>query len=168
VKPKSSSILKILKPEPANLPTIKAILSQWTDPLQVEKYVTRIKNEIKGEAKFNQQFWVGKIAGQVVGVTGLADPLPKVLPLAKTKRPAELKILYISSSHQGQGIGKILVDFIGKEAQSQGYLELMVRSAQRYQESAWGFYEKLGFEKCGQVTSQTSPKLMQVFRKTLR
>ena len=158
----------IKKPKEEDLDKIVAILSQWTKKAEVDKYLRRISNEIDGKTEFNQQFWVAKQNNQVLGVGGLADPLPKVLPLSKTKSPGEIKILYIDQRSQGQGVGRKLVTFLEEEAQNQGYTELLVRSAQKYKDTGWGFYEKIGYEKCGTVSGGEETELMQVFRKVLK
>ena len=46
----------IVKPETKDLEQIKEILSQWTEIEEVEKYITRISNEIDGKIEFNMQF----------------------------------------------------------------------------------------------------------------
>lgn len=156
----------IVKPETKDLEQIKEILSQWTEIDEVEKYITRISNEIDGKTKFNMQFWVakGKI---VVGVVGLCNPSPNILSFAKTSNPGEIKILYVDTETQGKGIGKSLVEYIEEQAFRQEYSELLVKSAERYRSTAYGFYEKLGYLKTGIVESGEGSKRMQVFGKVL-
>lgn len=157
-----------MKPQLEDLNTIDKILSQWTEKEEVSKYRERIRDEIKGRAKWKQQFWLAKEDGQVLGVSGLADPLPKLMPLAKTAAPKEIKILYVNREDQHRGVGRKLISFLEEESKRSGCTELLVRSAKRYKDTAWGFYEKIGYEKRGTVESGGSnPKEMSVFGKVL-
>jgi N-acetylglutamate synthase-like GNAT family acetyltransferase len=158
--------IKIRKPEINDSGDIREILSQWTEPEEVNSYVERINNEINGKTEFNMEFWIIEINKKLAGVIGLSEPLPKVLPLAKTQKPAEIKILYIKDIYRGQNLGRMLVDFIEDEARRQGYSELIVRSAAKYKETAFGFYKKLGYINIGQVSSGEN-KIMEVFEKIL-
>jgi GNAT superfamily N-acetyltransferase len=158
----------IEKPKTDDLPGVKAVLAQWTESSEVDKYVKRIEDEITGKVEFNTRYWAAKESSLVIGVTGLCDPLPKVLPFAKTDRPGELKILYVAGEHQGKGVGRKIVDFLENEARKEGYKELFARSAAVYRGSAYGFYEKMGYEKVGTVhAGEDITRPMQVFRKSL-
>jgi len=159
--------MHISKPKLLDLDQIRKILLQWTEKIEVEKYVERIGKEVQGETEFNMHFWVAKEEDYVLGVVGLSDPLPKVIPLAKTQNPGEVKILYVDTAAQGRGVGKSLVEYVEKEAENVGYSELLVRSANRYKDSAYGFYEKMGYEKVGLVEGGDELKMMQVFGKVL-
>lgn len=161
-------MVTIAKPETKDLEKIREILGQWTEDEEVEKYIARIANEIDGKTEFNMQFWVAKEDKVVVGVVGLCNPLPKVLPLANTGNPGEIKILYIDTHRQGKGIGKLLVGYIEEEAHKQGYSELLIRSAERYRDTAYGFYEKLGYFKVGIIEGGERSQKMQVFSKVLK
>lgn len=132
------------KPKKTDIDYIRKILEQWTEAAEVEKYCQRIVNEIDGMIEFNMHFWIAKENELSVGIIGLSDPLPKVISFAKTPKPAEIKILYVDTTQQGKGIGRLLVEFIEKEAVRQNYKELLIRSAKRYQNTAYGFYQKLG------------------------
>ncbi|HUU50250.1 MAG TPA: GNAT family N-acetyltransferase, partial [Nitrospinota bacterium] len=137
----------VQKPEIEDLKKIHKILIQWTEKREADKYLKRISDEVNGQTKFNMQFWVAREKNQVFGVIGLADPLPKILPLATTKKPGEVKILYVNDKNQGKGIGKKLTLFLEEEAKKQGYQEMIVRSAERYKDTAWGFYDKMGYTR---------------------
>ncbi len=112
-------------------------------------------------------FWVAKQDDTVIGIVGLSNPLPKVLSFTKTFLPGELKILYVDTSHQGRGVGGLLVNFIEQEAMYHGYTELLVRSAQRYQDTAFGFYKKKNYTDLGTIDGDDNKKSMQVFQKIL-
>ncbi len=160
-------MVKVEKPKGEDLPDIEEILNQWTEEEEVDKYIERIGNEIDGHTEFNMQFWVARDNDKVIGIIGLSNPLPKVIPLAKTQKPGEIKILYVDNKEQGKGIGRTLVGFIENEAKRQGYKELLVRSAERYKNTTWGFYKKLGYSDLGIITGGDNKKKMQVFEKIL-
>jgi GNAT superfamily N-acetyltransferase len=160
-------MIVIEKPRTEDLDLIESILDQWTEKEEVDKYLSRIANEIKGQTEFNMQFWVAKEKSLAVGIVGLCDPLPKVISYSKTEKPAEIKILYVDGKNQGKGVGRTLIKFVEEEALRQGYEELLVRSAKRYFGTAWGFYKKMGYKEVGIVTGGDDKKKMQVFEKLL-
>jgi GNAT superfamily N-acetyltransferase len=156
------------KPNLGDLGEIKGILAQWTDKSEVDKYIKRIKNEIAGKIEFNTHYWVARDSGVPVGIVGLCDPLPQVLPFAKTRHPGKFKILYIDGAYRGRGIGRKLVDFLESEAKKEGYTEVLARSAEKYRDTSYGFYEKMGYKEAGTVHAGEDPsKPMRVFRKEL-
>lgn len=159
---------QIVKPLLADLEQIRRIMSFWTEKKEVIKYLERIDNEINQKTEYNLQFWIAKEDNRVVGIIGMCNPLPKILPLAISNHPGEIKILYVDHLLRGQGIGKQLVQFIEKEAAKQGYSELMIRSAHKYQETAYGFYLKMGYRVAGTVSGGDESKTMQVFQKQLQ
>ena len=146
----------IEKPKIEDLKIIRYILEQWTEPEEVEKYLSRIESEINGSTEYSMNFFVVKDQELVIGVGGLAKPLPIVLPLAKTNNPGEIKILYIDNNHCGKGIGKQVINYLELEARNQGYKELFVRSAERYKDTAYGFYEKMGYEQVYKLENNMS------------
>ena len=160
-------MITIEKPSIKDMSSIGKILSEWTEKEEMEKYSRRILREIKGKTEFNMHFWLARQDKIVIGVSGLSDPLPKIVSFAQTCFPCELKILYIDNKWRGKGIGRILINFIEKEVIRRGYTELLVRSAERYKNTAWGFYLKTDFKLCGIVNSRDKSKMMKVFRKSL-
>lgn len=152
----------IRKPQKNDIKTIQAILTQWTEVEEVEKYVARITNEIDGIIEYNTRFWVYEDEGNVVGIAGLSDPLPKVISFSKGKKAIELKILYIDNLCRGKGIGKQLMAYLEELARDEKCDEMVVRSAKRYVDTAYGFYEKLGYKILGYVDNE-----MAVFGKKI-
>lgn len=151
---------QISKPSLFHLPAIENILTQWTEPEEVEKYLLRIENEINNKTEFNQHFWIIEFDGQVAGVGGLADPLPKTLPFASTKNPGEIKILYLDNQFRGHGLGKELLIFLETEAKIYDYSEILIRTAERYKTTAWDFYQHQGYKLVGYLD-----ETMAVFQK---
>jgi GNAT superfamily N-acetyltransferase len=160
-------MINVEKPRQQDLKKIEDILTQWTDKEEVDKYIKRIKNEINGSVEFNTRYWVATKNNEVLGVSGLSDPLPKILPFTKTDKPVEIKILYIDGQKQGKGVGRALVEFIEIEARKNGYKEVLVRTAKRYKFTAWGFYKKMGYAEVGELSGNDEKEMMQVFEKIL-
>lgn len=154
---------RISKPQSSDLSAIKSILSQWNDPEEVGKYLSRITGEINGTVQFNQHFWIIKFENQVAGVGGLADPLPKTLPFATTSKPGEIKILYLDNLYRGRGLGKHLLAFLETEAKNYGYTEILIRTAKRYKTTAWDFYQHQNYKLVGHLDDS-----MAVFQKLLQ
>lgn len=152
----------IRKPIKADIEVIRDILTQWTEVEEVEKYVARITNEIDGIIEYNTRFWVYEDEGNVVGVAGLSDPLPKVMSFSKGKKPIELKILYVDYKRRGKGVGKRLMVYLENLAKNEQCDEMIIRSAKRYEDTAYGFYQKLDYKILGYVDDQ-----MAVFGKML-
>lgn len=154
--------MNITKPKTEDLDKIFEILLQWTEREEAEKYVKRIKNEINGKTEFNMSFWVIKKDEEVAGVGGLSEILPSIKNFSKTKNPCELKILYLDNKFRGQGFGKILLNSLEEKAKENKYAELIIRSAERYKDTAYGFYEKMGYKNIGLTDNN-----MAVFNKEL-
>jgi N-acetylglutamate synthase-like GNAT family acetyltransferase len=152
----------VKKPTTDDLKTIGQILEQWTELEEVDKYLLRIDSEINGQTEYSMNFWVIKDNQSVVGVGGLAEPLPAILSLAKSKNPGEIKVLYINDNDRNKGVGRQMIDFLEQEAARQGYTELFVRSAERYQETAYGFYKKMGYKSIGKTENN-----MNIFNKLI-
>jgi len=137
----------IEKPKIEDLKMTRYVLEQWTEREEVEKYLSRTESEINGNTEYSMSFWVIKDEGVVIGVGGLAKPLPVILPLVKTSNPGEIKILYIDNDHRGKGVGRQMINFLEKAAINQGYKELFIRSAERYKDTAYVFYKRMGYEQ---------------------
>lgn len=155
-------IPQIFKPKIEDLDKIFDILLQWADREETEKYVKRIENEINGITEFNMSFWIIKKDEEIVGIGGLSDILPVIKIFSKTNNPCELKILYLDNKFRGQGFGKILLNFLEEKAREIKYTELMIRSAEKYKNTAYGFYEKMGYKNIGLTDNN-----MAVFNKEL-
>lgn len=153
-------------PSITDIPAISDILSQWTEAEEVQKYAERIARAIDGESEYGMAFWVLKQNDQVVGVGGLADPLPSIRPYAQTDNPGELKILYMDGAARGQGKGREFLAFLERAARDSGRSELLVRSAERYRETAFDFYKRCGYEDLGHIMNEAGQP-MEIFRKNL-
>lgn len=142
-------MIQIVKPKLEDIPFIKSILLEWTTEEESSKYIDRINNEINGISEFAMSFWVIKKDDDLIGVGGLSDILPSIKSYSQTNNPGELKIIYLTNKYRGQGFGKIFLIFFEKRAKESNYTELMIRSAFKYKNTAYGFYENMGYEKLG-------------------
>lgn len=158
--------MKIRKPQKGDLVEIKSILSQWNDEEYTEIYLSRVRNEINGITEFNMKFWIASDDG-VLGIVGLSDLSPDLSIFSKTDKPGQLKILYIDNKMRGKKIGKKLALHIEKEALKQGYKELLVKSSEIYKNTAWGFYEKMGYKQMGLIENSRNDKKSMIFQKML-
>lgn len=151
----------------ADLFAIENILTQWVEAEEAEKYVGRIKSYISGQTEYNMAFWVIKQNDHVIGVGGLADPLPSIVSYAETSNPGELKILYLDNNLRGKGLGRKFLTFLEDEAVKRNYNELLVRSGEQYRETAFEFYKKMGYIDLGQMQNSFG-KPMELFKKIIK
>ncbi len=153
----------IRKPTIEDIEIIDKILTQWTELEEVNKYVERIKKETEGIIEYNTMFWLCEMDDKVVAIGGISDPLPKVMNFSKKTKPGEIKIIYVDNDYRGKGVGSFLLNSLENELKTRSYDEILVRSAERYKDTAYGFYEKMGYERVGTLEDQN----MAVFYKTL-
>lgn len=161
-------VIKIRKPVSRDLPSIEAILSQWNDGDETEKYVNRVRNEIEGHIEFDMRFWALELDGEIVGMGGMSDCQPKLEKFIQTEKPKELKAIYLDNSYRGKGLGRSLVGMLEEVAIEEGYQELLLVSAVKYRKMAYDFYEKLGYQQLGEVEGGEVGAKMAVFSKMLK
>lgn len=164
------AFLQLSKPQIDDLPAIRQILLAWNTQSETAKYAKRVKQEIDGQPEFNQRFWVLKNKSKVVGLGGLADCQPKLQPFVTVDEPsclAELKAVYLSPECRGQGWGRFLVIGLETKAAQQGCKQLLLVSADKYKDTAYGFYRHLGYNRVGTVEGGSENKKMAVFSKVL-
>lgn len=69
------------------------------------------------------------------------------LALLRPETDAEIELLIVDSDSRGKGIGKALVERFFDVARRKGCRRVTVYTEDK--SSNWGFYERMGFEKCG-------------------
>jgi ribosomal protein S18 acetylase RimI-like enzyme len=73
-------------------------------------------------------------------------------------------MLYVRKEYCGRkGVGTKLLNLILSQTKNNGYTELLVRSAAKFMESGWGFYDRKGFVRIGMLTSPVSEKISQIW-----
>lgn len=88
--------------------------------------------------------------GEIVGVGGLRSAPEYLARCASTTNPAEFYI--VASKYKGRGIGESLRVHRLEAAKKLGYTEVVLYSPNSHQVS-WGFHDRLGFERVGEVVA---------------
>lgn len=144
-----------------DLPAVKKILSAWLSSEEVIHYLGFIEDSIAHATEsliYDSNYLVAETKdNEIVGVLGYRKPIPKIIQFTSTENPAELNMLYVSPEKRGgHGIGTALVNEMEKNLKTKKYTEIVIRSAKRFEEVGWGFYDKLpGFKRVG-LMQQTS------------
>ncbi|MFH1171596.1 MAG: GNAT family N-acetyltransferase [bacterium] len=152
--------------------TVKSILTAWLTSDEVQHYMKYIQSSVEQtpESKeYDSHYLVAEtLEHEVIGILGYRKPIPKMTPFARTKYPAELNMLYVSPEKRGgQGIGTALTIHLEKELQQKKYTEIVIRSAKRFEQVGWGFYDKYpGFQRVGVLTDLGSEDA-QIWSKVL-
>ncbi len=108
---------------------VNYMLDQFYSPASLEAQMTTGGNE----------FLICLDDDKPVGFAAFSEVEPKVFKLHK---------LYILTTVQGRGIGKLLVDHICNDLKNRGGRELKL-NVNRYNSPAIGFYKKMGFVETG-------------------
>jgi ribosomal protein S18 acetylase RimI-like enzyme len=104
----------------------------------------------------NCAVWVVE-AGEGRNVVGFGVLTPPDLPCAEAG-DLELRRIYVLSKFQGLGLGRELVDLAADEARRRGALRLLL-GVYGENETALGFYTKVGFSQVGHRQFQVGDKL---------
>lgn len=143
----------------ADLDALQPILERWIvdrdtgipRPDEVREDLDLMRASVDGSNGY--QYFVAEENGQVVGVIGMRQPPEKLLELGflHTNNPIELVNAYVTPEQKGgKGVGRALVSRLEDEATQQGYTEIVLNSGPRYENTGWGFYDKLaGYERVG-------------------
>jgi len=153
-----------------DLSAISEVLLDWLTAEEVEHYIKQIHDIISDTSgpKFDSHYYVAVLDKVVIGLVGFREPLPKLLKFTTKAKPAELCMIYVSNKHRGgQGVGTALLNYVIKELVARKYDELVVRSAEKFSDTGWGFYDSLGFERVGQLLPPESETKSQVWLKQL-
>jgi ribosomal protein S18 acetylase RimI-like enzyme len=141
----------------SDLDHIKPILETWLihrdtgQPAteEVEEDLDIMRGSLTGEN--SRKYFVAEEGGKVLGVIGITPPREAMMPFATTEHPIELVNAYVSRDERaGRGVGTALVKGAENEARAQGATELILNSGPRYEQTAWGFYDRLpGYSRIG-------------------
>jgi GNAT superfamily N-acetyltransferase len=161
--------LTFRKHKPIDLDQIYTILSQWNKNPYLDELFALVKLELQEKLKYNMQFFVlaDDEQGKIVGFGGLVELMPQMRNYATTEKSCGIKSLYLNNSFRGQGIGKILLKELENEALKQGNLEIVLRSAEEFKDTAWDFYQHQGYEYIDTMKGEGGNSDMAVFRKIL-
>jgi len=152
------SKIKISSAKISDLKNIKSVLGYWLTAEEVEHYLPYIKNSIYGEKMAIQYdshyFVISSDKNKIIGVIGYRKPIPKVKKYACTKNPVELNMLYLRPNWRGKGVGRHGLAYLEEQVLIKGYGEILVRSADRFKDTAWGFYDHHDFKRMGKIKEE--------------
>lgn len=80
------------------------------------------------------------VDGQPAGCVAL-----KPVPLPAGERVCEMKRLWVRPAHQGQGLGRRLVELLFEEGRSRGYSAMVLDTMPESMQAAYALYRSLGF-----------------------
>ena len=155
------------KPTAKNLTEIYRILGQWNKPPYLDELFALVKTELSHKLDYNMQFFVLADAAKVIGVGGITEMNPAMREFATRQKTGSIKSLYLDNASRGKGFGRALLLELEKELRSQGYEEIVLRSAIEFQPTAWDFYIKMGYTRSGSMLSSDGKSEMAVFQKIL-
>lgn len=157
----------IRKPIPKDFDAIYHILNEWLEQPYLDELFQLIKEENIQHLDYNRQHFVLEENNIVIGIGGIADLIPDMKSYAKSDKPGSIKSLYIADKYRGKGYGKKLLLSLEQILKSEGYTEIILRSAEKFQSTAWDFYIKMGYNKLGVMTIHDDKTIMAVFSKLI-
>ncbi len=168
--------MKIRFAQVSDLPDIRKVFSAWyvdehgnPSEKDINYFCELIKNSIENKVnavRYDEKYIVAEDNEIIVGILGFKKPIAKIRSFSKLDTPVSLEALFILPEYKNKGIGKLLIVEMEKIVKVHGYNEILVRSANRFQDS-WGFYDKLNFERAGNIKSDSGENIAQVWRKDI-
>jgi ribosomal protein S18 acetylase RimI-like enzyme len=147
-------------PNEQDLEALRPILETWirdseTHELksaEVAGVLEAIQADIAGKGEVS--YLVAEEEGRPIGVIGFRKLIDERLKaFAETDNPAELVNAYVEASRRaGRGVGKALLAKLEEAAKAKGFKEILLKSGQRYENTGWGFYDKVYGEPVGLMT----------------
>jgi ribosomal protein S18 acetylase RimI-like enzyme len=152
-----------------DLPSVSNILSQsFSDTEDVQYMINLIKDSLSDTPQYPGEFYVvaKDDKGTVVGLLGYRNASTKLKQFSTGNKSIEIYSLFVDINARQKGIGRSLVKFLENYAVENGYDEIVVKSADKFKETGWIFYEKMGFIIAGTIEGSTG-SLSNVYRKTV-
>jgi len=152
-----------------DLPSVTNIISQsFSDTEDVQYVINLIKDSLSDTSQYPGEFYVvaKDDKGTVVGLLGYRDAVTKLKQFSTGNKPIEIYSLFVDMHVRQKGIGRCLINFLEEYAVTNGYDVILVKSADKFKETGWVFYEKIGFALAGTVEGSTG-SLSNVYRKTV-
>ncbi|MDQ5912408.1 MAG: family N-acetyltransferase [Patescibacteria group bacterium] len=152
-----------------DIPTVSNILSQsFSDTEDVQYMINLIKDSLSDTPQYPGEFYVvtKDDKGTVVGFLGYRNATTKLKQFSTGNKPIEIYSLFVDMNMRQKGIGRSLVNFLEEHALTNGYDEIIVKSADKFKETGWVFYEKIGFTLAGTVEGSTG-SLSNVYRESI-
>lgn len=161
--------LHILPITSEDSPSVANILSQsFSDTEDVQYMINLIKDSLSDTPQYPGEFYVvaKDDKGTVVGFLGYRDTTTKLKEFSTGNKPIEIYSLFVDIHARQKGIGRSLINFLEEYAVTNGYDEIVVRSADKFRAAGWVFYEKIGFTLAGTVEGSMG-SLSNVYRKSV-
>lgn len=152
-----------------DIPSISNILSQSFSDTEDVNYMTNlIKDSLSDTPQYPGEFYVvaKNDKGVVVGLLGYRDTIAKFKQFSKGNKPIEIYSLFVDTNLRQKGIGTSLIKFLEDYAIKNNYDEIIVRSADKFKDTGWIFYEKMGFILAGTIEGSTG-NLSNIYRKSV-
>lgn len=150
-----------------DVPSVANILSQsYSDTENVQYIINLIKDSLSDTPQYPGEFYIvaKDNKGAVVGFLGYRDVTTRLKQFSTGNKPIEIYSLFVDMHARQKGIGRSLVKFLEEYAVTNDYNEVLVKSADKFKEAGWIFYEKIGFTLAGTVEGPTG-SLSNVYRK---
>lgn len=159
----------------SDIEVVRIILETWIRNSQtreiiheeVSEVLSNMAKSVRHENK--KTYFVAEEHNQAIGIMGVVLPEADILAFGQTDQPIELVNAFVAKDHHGgRGVGRALVARIEEEMHHLGYTEMILSSGPRYKESGWGFYDAIGFVRCGVIKDYFGSGFhAQIWRKTL-
>jgi len=152
-----------------DLPSVTNIISQsFSDTEDVQYMINLIKDSLSDTPQYPREFYVvtKDDKGTVVGFLGYRNVTTKLKQFSTGNKPIEIYSLFVDMHVRQKGIGRCLINFLEEYAATNGYDEILVKSADKFKETGWVFYEKMGFTLAGTVGGSIG-NLSNVYRKSI-
>jgi GNAT superfamily N-acetyltransferase len=151
----------IIRPlERTDLGSITLLMQEWFhDPITGESDVHEVLEHMQNSLDHTNErvYFVAADGDEIVATIGLRYPAERTEQfISKTipnPNPTELIAMYAKSSHHKKGVGRSLVEKLKSYARDQNFTEILIKSSPRYKDTAWGFYDKMGYTRIGTIES---------------
>ena len=130
--------------------------AKMMDVAEILRYDTHIAPDVLTHRMRDGLVWLAEVDGTIVGVLRFV--------ILWGEHPF-LEFLYIDAAYRGRGIGRLCVAEWERKMRALSYRYALTSA--REDETAWRFYEKLGYEKCGAFLPPEQAAEEWVFRKKL-
>lgn len=117
----------------------------WTDPEFLKELSGELQLYVRKTPEKDSGFFVAEEHGEILGIIGFRTLATYLKPHTLTDNPTELYVIAVK--YKRKGVGEKLI----QEARNFSFSEILLYSPNSHNES-WGFYEKLGFKRVGEIT----------------
>lgn len=129
--------------------------------------ISLIKDSLSDAPQYSGEFYVvaKDDTGVVAGLLGYRDAVAMAKQFSTGNKPIEIYSLFVDTNLHQKGIGRSLINFLEDFAIKNNYDEIVVRCADKFKDTGWIFYEKMGFTLAS--TIKGSNGLSNIYRKSV-